>query len=169
MVPQLTPGVGRFTWPPVGRVNWPLTVEPCQGSVDDFVNKYFSLITEVRTGGPIVWCASWWAHPEAIMRLTALGRAREALRLEPGTGTSDWWTLHLDPDMRVLLVGERGPFASSPGKAPGRQTGTFASGRPTCRMRTTLVTAPCATTGMKTWHDLKARGDSAGRVPVPGL
>ena len=25
MVPQLTPGVGRFTWPPVGRVNWPLT------------------------------------------------------------------------------------------------------------------------------------------------
>jgi hypothetical protein len=26
VVPQLTPGVGRFTWPPVGRVNWPLTV-----------------------------------------------------------------------------------------------------------------------------------------------
>jgi hypothetical protein len=90
----------------------PAPVEPCYGSVEDFVTKYLSLVTEVRTGGPIVWCASWWAHPEAIMRLTALWRAWEALRLEPGTGTSNWWTLHFDPHMRVLLDAERGPFAS---------------------------------------------------------
>jgi hypothetical protein len=76
------------------------------------VTGYLSLVTEVRTGGPLVWCASWWAHPEAVARLTALWRAWEALRLEPATGMSNWWTLHFDPHMRVVLDAERGPFAS---------------------------------------------------------
>ena len=73
--------------------------------------EFLSVATEVRTGGPVTWCASWWAHPEAVLRLTALWRAWEALRLEPATGMSNWWTLHFDPHMRLLLDAERGPFA----------------------------------------------------------
>ena len=86
--------------------------QPRYSSVEDFVAEYLALVTEVRTGGPIVWCASWWAHPEAVLRLSALWRAWEALRLEPATGMSNWWTLHFDPHMRVLLDADRGPFAS---------------------------------------------------------
>lgn len=85
-------------------------VQPFFGSVEDFVADYLSLVTEVRTGGPVVWCSSRWADPEAIARLTALWRAWEALRLEPGM--SNWWALHFDPHMRVLLDAEPGPFAS---------------------------------------------------------
>jgi len=87
-------------------------LQPHFGSVEAFVTDYLSLVSEVRTGGPLVWCASWWAHPAAVARLTALWRAWEALRLEPATGMSNWWTLHFDPHMRVLLDAERGPFAS---------------------------------------------------------
>lgn len=84
---------------------------PCYGSVEAFVEGFLSLATEVRTGGPIAWCPKWWAHPEAALRLSALWRAWESLRLEPGTGMSTWWTLHFDPHMRVLVDAERGPFA----------------------------------------------------------
>lgn len=37
-----------------------------------------SLVTEVRTCGPLVWFAGWWAHPEAVAQLTALWRAWDA-------------------------------------------------------------------------------------------
>jgi Domain of unknown function (DUF4913) len=84
---------------------------PRFSSVEDFVADYLSLVSEVRLGGPLVWCANWWAHPEAVLRLTALWRAWEALRLVPAMGMSNWWTLHYDPHMKVLLDAERGPFA----------------------------------------------------------
>jgi hypothetical protein len=87
-------------------------MEPHFRSVEDFVSHFLSLVTERRTGGPVVWCPSWWSHPEAVARLTALWRAWEALRLEAATGMSNWWTLHFDPHMRVILDGERGPFAA---------------------------------------------------------
>ena len=67
-----------------------LGAQPVYGSVEDFVAEFLSVATEVRTGGPVSWCASWWAHPEAVLRLTALWRAWEALRLEPATGMSNW-------------------------------------------------------------------------------
>jgi len=86
----------------------------------------------------MVWCASWWAHPEAVLRLYALWRAWEALRLEPATGmSSNWWTLHPDLHMRLLLDGERRPFASCtrgqhkerrPGPVPLRAAKTLGGG-----------------------------------------
>jgi hypothetical protein len=87
-------------------------IEPHFHSVEDFVSNFLALVTERRTGGPVVWCSSWWSHPEAVARLTALWRAWEALRLEAATGMSNWWTLHFDPHMRVILDGERGPFSA---------------------------------------------------------
>jgi hypothetical protein len=89
----------------------PAAVAPCFGSVEDFVEGFLSVATELRTGGPVTWCPKWWAHPEAVLRITALWHAWETLRLEPGTGTSTWWTLHYDPHMRLLVDAERGPFA----------------------------------------------------------
>lgn len=55
------------------------------------------------------WCSSWWAHTEAVSRLNALWRAWETLRLDPGTGMSDWWRIHADPTMRALFY-NNGPF-----------------------------------------------------------
>jgi len=89
----------------------PVAVKPCFGSVEAFVEGFLSLATELRTGGPVAWCPKWWAHPQAVMRVSALWRAWETLRLEPGTGMSTWWTLHFDPHMRALVDAERGPFA----------------------------------------------------------
>lgn len=110
---RLIAGAEGWEEPPAGTANGARqTVQPHFSSVEEFVTGYLSLGTEVRTGGPIVWCASWWVHPEAVARLTALWRAWEALRLEPAIGMSNRWTLHFDPHMRVLLDAERGPFAS---------------------------------------------------------
>ena len=89
----------------------PRTLDPFFASIEAFMDQFLSVATEVRTGGPIAWCPKWWAHPEAVLRLTALWRAWETLRLEPGPGMSTWWTLHFDPHMRLLTDAERGPFA----------------------------------------------------------
>jgi hypothetical protein len=55
------------------------------------------------------WCTEWWKHPEAVCRLSGLWRSWEALRLEPGTGTSVWWRDHADHHMAKLLDPD-GPF-----------------------------------------------------------
>lgn len=55
------------------------------------------------------WCPQWWRHPEAIIRLEALWRAWEHLRLEPATGMSVWLRDHADHHMTVLLDPD-GPF-----------------------------------------------------------
>ena len=63
-----------------------------------------------RTGGAQRWCATWWRHPEAILRLDAVRRAGEALVPAGGTGPSLWWRDHVDHHLSVLL-GPDGPFA----------------------------------------------------------
>ncbi len=55
------------------------------------------------------WCAQWWRHPEAVIRLEALWRAWEHLRLEPALGISVWLRDHADHHMPVLFSTE-GPF-----------------------------------------------------------
>lgn len=57
------------------------------------------------------WCPSWWAHPEAVWRLSALWQAWETLMAEGDTGPSSWWLQHADPHFRVLLA-TSGPFAA---------------------------------------------------------
>lgn len=61
-----------------------------------------------------LWWAKWWQIDEALMRLEALWRAWEHLRLDPGTGMSVWWRDHADHHMPVLMSTD-GPFSGIDG------------------------------------------------------
>jgi hypothetical protein len=63
-------------------------------------------------GRRLTWCPSWWKHAEAIVRLEALWRSWEHLRLDPATGMSVWLRDHADHHMRILMDPEIGPFKS---------------------------------------------------------
>ena len=82
---------------------------PAFESVEDWIGSYFLPMFRRPLGGQYRWCAQWWAHAEAVSRLTALWRAWEAMRLEPATGISDWYSAHLDYHLPILL-GPDGPF-----------------------------------------------------------
>lgn len=56
-----------------------------------------------------IWCPEWWRHPAAILRLDALWRSFEALRLDAALGMSTWLLQHADPHMAVL-TDPQGPF-----------------------------------------------------------
>ena len=68
-----------------------------------------SYVRDVNEGAPFAWCPEWYKHPEALIRMEAIWRAWEHLRLEPALGVSTWWLNHADPHMRVLMDKE-GPF-----------------------------------------------------------
>jgi hypothetical protein len=68
-----------------------------------------SYVREVNEGATFAWCPEWYKHPEALIRMEAVWRAWEHLRLEPALGISTWWLNHADPHMRVLMDKE-GPF-----------------------------------------------------------
>ena len=84
--------------------------QPVYASVEEWVNSHFIPMFRRPLGGEYRWCAEWWRHAEAITRLTAMWHAREALRLQPGTGMATWLRDHLDHQLPVLL-GRAGPFA----------------------------------------------------------
>lgn len=80
-------------------------------SVDEFVSEFLIYAYRRRINGrDRVWSAEWWRHEEAIMRLEALWRAWEHLRLDPALGMSVWWRDHADPHMAALMSPD-GPFA----------------------------------------------------------
>jgi hypothetical protein len=83
--------------------------EPVFGTVEDWVDGYFRPMFRRPLGGEYRWCRRWWAHPEAVSRLTALWRSWEVFRLEPASGISDWYRDHLDHHLPIL-AGPRGPF-----------------------------------------------------------
>ena len=68
-----------------------------------------SYVREVNEGATFAWCPEWYKHPEALIRMEAIWRAWEHLRLEPALGVSTWWLNHADPHMRILMDKE-GPF-----------------------------------------------------------
>ena len=68
-----------------------------------------SYVREVNEGAANAWCPEWYKHPEALIRMEAIWRAWEHLRLEPALGVSTWWLNHADPHMRILMDKE-GPF-----------------------------------------------------------
>jgi hypothetical protein len=81
-------------------------------SVDDFVTEYLAQIIRRRIShATMTWCPSWWLHPEAIVRITALWRAFEYLRVDAALGMSTWWLQHADPHLRALMDPDYGPFA----------------------------------------------------------
>lgn len=85
------------------------------GSVDEFVREFLRFAYRRRLlgrGQSPYWDPQWWQHDEAVMRLEALWRAWEFLRLDPATGMSVWWRDHADHHMRVLMSDE-GPFTGN--------------------------------------------------------
>jgi hypothetical protein len=80
------------------------------GAMEFFVELLAqSYLREVNEGAAFVWCPEWYKHPEALIRMEAIWRAWEHLRLEPALGISTWWLNHADPHMRILMDKE-GPF-----------------------------------------------------------
>jgi len=91
------------------------------GSVDEFVREFLSPIFSRNIGerAEARWSARWWESAEAVVRLEAVWRAWEHLRLDPATGTSVWLRDHLDHHLGVLMS-PTGPFARSQDSAkPG--------------------------------------------------
>ena len=90
--------------------------EQTYATVDDFVFEYLRHVYARKVGPPndaqLRWSAEWWANPEAVDRLTALWRAWEQLHDDPGSGLSEWWSMHADHHMPVLMD-PAGPFARS--------------------------------------------------------
>jgi hypothetical protein len=83
------------------------------GSVDEFVREYLRHVyRRAINGRSRVWAARWWEYDEAVIRLEALWRAWEHLRLDPATGMSVWFRDHADPHMAVLMDPD-GPFAAA--------------------------------------------------------
>lgn len=92
------------------------------GSVDEFVREYLRHAYRRRVDGlRAVWAADWWEYDEAVIRLEALWRSWEELRLDPATGMSVWWRDHADHHMSVLLSPD-GPFAAAGEGAGGANT-----------------------------------------------
>ncbi|PPK93167.1 uncharacterized protein DUF4913 [Kineococcus xinjiangensis] len=84
--------------------------DPVHPSVDVFVRDHLAVLYRRHLDGRNrTWCPQWWRHGEAVLRLDALWRSWEFLRLDPDTGMSLWMRDHLDPHMAVLLDPE-GPF-----------------------------------------------------------
>lgn len=95
-------------------------------NLGEFVTYFFAgtYARHIGTGnGSRTWCPWWWKHPEAIMRLDAIWRAWEHLRLQPDLGLSIWLIHHVDPHMAVLFSAQ-GPFkgcSQARGHNPGSQ------------------------------------------------
>jgi len=81
------------------------------GTVVEFVENYLSVVyrRQVTDISETVWCPEWFRHAEAAVRLEALWRAWEHLRMDPATGMSVWLLDHADPHM-AKLFDPRGPF-----------------------------------------------------------
>lgn len=100
-----------MTGPPV----WPETEKAAEPPADvypslqAFVERHLAPL--LARPGARCWCASWWAHPEAVDRLRALWRAWEELQRGGGVGLSSWWVYHADPHLRILFD-QAGPFGA---------------------------------------------------------
>lgn len=84
------------------------------GSVDEFVREIVCPTFRRRVGERAAyrWAGDWWRNSEALLRLEAIWRAWEHLRLDPATGVSVWLRDHADPQLAVLMDPE-GPFKYS--------------------------------------------------------
>lgn len=79
-------------------------------SVDAFVDDLLLPTYRRKVDGrSLTWCTKWERHPEAVVRLEALWRSWEHLRLDPALGMSVWLRDHLDHHLPILLAAT-GPF-----------------------------------------------------------
>lgn len=86
------------------------------GSVDEFVREFVCPVFRRNVGeegrADYRWSARWWESAEAIIRLEALWRAWEHLRMDASTGISVWLRDHADHHLGVLMSAT-GPWARS--------------------------------------------------------
>jgi uncharacterized protein DUF4913 len=81
-------------------------------TVEEFVTDFLApVIRRKLDGQTLTWCPRWWVHAEVLIRVTALWRAWENLRLDPATGLSTWFLNHCDPHMREIMDGSTGPLS----------------------------------------------------------
>ncbi|PLW00138.1 hypothetical protein BRL53_05235 [Corynebacterium ulcerans] len=81
-------------------------IETKYPSVYEFVDKVIRpayAVTEERLS-ETNWASRWWAHPEAVLRLDALWRRFEQLRIaEPATFMETFLRVHADYHMAKLM------------------------------------------------------------------
>jgi Domain of unknown function (DUF4913) len=95
------------------------TAQPAKLGLAAWVEQIFAPMIERRVdlGRGRTWCARWWDHPEAAVRLDALRLAWYELTApdqaggDPGAGYSAWWINHVDPHLITLLDGDTGPMS----------------------------------------------------------
>lgn len=75
-----------------------------------WVTKHYTVVYVRRLKPSERWCAHWFEHPEALMRMEALWRTWEQARLNPLTGMAGWLRDELDHHLPILHS-ESGPFA----------------------------------------------------------
>ncbi|GCD96918.1 DUF4913 domain-containing protein [Embleya hyalina] len=81
-------------------------------SLEEFVTVFFAPLIRRRLNRAVaLWCPEWWAHPEAVSRLSSMWRSFEYLRNDVSLGMSVWWTQHADPHLRLMMDPDYGPFA----------------------------------------------------------
>jgi len=96
--------------PPTSDLSFtPEGLETRYEDLTSWVTYQFNPVYRRSLGGEYRWCAQWWRHAEAIVRLSALWHAWETMRLQGGTGMSLWFRDHLDHQLPILM-GPRGPF-----------------------------------------------------------
>lgn len=90
------------------------------GNVDEFVREFVCPVFRRNVGeegrADYRWRARWWESPEGIIRLEAMWRSWEHLRLDPSTGVSVWLRDHADHHLGVLMS-PVGPWARSTDQA----------------------------------------------------
>jgi Domain of unknown function (DUF4913) len=100
----------------------------------------------VDLGRGRTWCARWWDHPEAAVRLDALRLAWYELTApdktggDPAAGYSAWWINHVDPHLITLLDGDTGPHVRLPPRPAPRQPRPSAAHRTTTPVPTPTTT-----------------------------
>lgn len=82
---------------------------PVYPTLTDWVEQYFCVNFARSIGGETRWCPRWAEHPEAVIRLEALWRSWETLRLDANLGIATWLTSFLDPQLTGLMS-RSGPF-----------------------------------------------------------
>jgi hypothetical protein len=73
-------------------------------NVEEWVREVFAPVFSRSIGGPVKWCAQWWAHGEAVLRLEALWRSWEIHRLDPGRRMATWLRDFADNQLAALLA-----------------------------------------------------------------
>ncbi|KDA40857.1 DUF4913 domain-containing protein [Frankia sp. B2] len=91
----------------------------CYPDLQTWVAEFFAPVFARPLGGEWRWCPQWWDHVEAALRLEALWRSFEHLRLNGQTGMAVWLRDHLDHQLPRLMA-PTGPFARCSPDRPHR-------------------------------------------------